>query len=93
MSFMVSLKDRRNSGKYTPTTDIFKKDLIKNNIEIPIEYDDWSDHRDGFRDNLRDGKMIKKAQIRYNPEAAIKRKERNKKQELLLKRREVRKKI
>jgi len=90
---MVSLKDRRNSGKYTPTTNISRKELIQNNIEIPIEYDDWQDHRDGMRDWYRDGKMIKKVQIKYhrwNSDYDIKRAALNNKQEKLLQRRKAR---
>jgi len=90
---MVSLKDRRNSGRYTPSTDISKKELIRNNIEIPIEYDDWNNYRDSFRDWYRDGKMIKKSINRkyaQENEYDIKRAARNNKQKRLLKIRRAR---
>lgn len=92
---MVSLKDRRDSGRYTPTTNISRKELIANNIEIPIEYDDWNDHRDGMRDWYRDGKMIKNTHRKYHGYISphdIKRAALNKKQKLLLKRRRAKQK-
>jgi hypothetical protein len=55
---VVSLKDRRNSGKYTPTATASPKELKEQNIEIPVEYDDWQDHRDGFRAWHRDNTQI-----------------------------------
>lgn len=92
---MISTKDRRNSGKYTPTTDISKKELLANNIEIPAEYDDWNNYRDGFRDWYRDGKMIKNSYKRkyhkYHSENDIKRTALNNKQKRLLKIRAARK--
>lgn len=88
---MVSLKDRRQSGRYTPKATIPPKELLAEGIEIPIEYDDWEDWRDGMRDHYRDGKMIKKIPPkRYNVTGQAKRELLNKKQELLLKRRNVR---
>jgi hypothetical protein len=88
---MVSLKDRRHSGRYTPRTNISRKELIANNIEIGIEYSDWRDHRDGFRDWYNDFKQIKIHPRCYKKrvygETLEKRIRMNKKQELLLKRR------
>jgi hypothetical protein len=89
---MVSLKDRRNSGKYTPTATAPPKELKKNNLEISVEYDDWQDHRDSFRDNYKDFKQIKKVKKPSHCERCIKRDKMNKKQELLLKRRAVKNK-
>jgi hypothetical protein len=85
---MASLKDRRNSGRYTPVATCTKKELLENNIEIPIEYDDWQDHRDGMRDWYRDAKMIKDITVKYHRrinDYDIKRIAFNKKQKQLLK--------
>jgi hypothetical protein len=48
---MVSKKDRRKSGWYTPTSTIKlnKKEIVEQCLEPQIEYDDWSNWRDGFR--------------------------------------------
>ncbi|MFA6089859.1 MAG: hypothetical protein WC755_08430 [Candidatus Woesearchaeota archaeon] len=56
---MVKRKDRRKSGWYTPVATCSKKELIKNNLIINEEYDDWKDFRDGMRDWFRDFKQIK----------------------------------
>jgi hypothetical protein len=91
---MKTSKDRRHSGRYTPTTNISRKELIANNIEIQNEYDDWNNYRDGFRDWYRDGKMIKSTKRQYHhifSDYDSKREKLNRKQELLLKRRRARK--
>ena len=88
---MVSKKDRKNSGRYTPVATISPKEAMANNIFINEEYDDWNDRRDGFRDWFRDFKMIKKHPRRsWASESQDKRERMNKKQELLLKRRKAR---
>jgi len=90
---MVSLKDRRNSGKYTPKATCSSKELKQNNLFIDEYYDDWEDHRDGSRDWFRDGKMIKVVPNYINSDSSfIKRVALNKKQEMLLRRRKARKK-
>jgi hypothetical protein len=63
---MVSLKDRRNSGRYTPTATASPKELKEENIEIPVEYDDWQDHRDGFRAWHKDNTQIVNIHKRKN---------------------------
>ena len=92
---MVSLKDRRQSGRYTPKATCSPKELKKENLFINEEYDDWQDHRDGFRDWFRDGKTIKNSiKRKYKrglTEHDIKRKKLNDKQKKLLQRRKVRK--
>lgn len=89
---MVSLKDRRQSGRYTPKATCNPKELKAAGIEIPTEYDDWSDHRDSMRDWYKDFKLIKKVTTTHyataNQELRIRM---NKKQELLQKRRQAKK--
>jgi len=91
---MVSIKDRRNSGRYTPKATCSPKELSENDLFIQTEYDDWRDHRDSFRDWYRDRKMIKDVKIKYHnyiTESDIKREAANKKQIMLIKRRKARK--
>lgn len=90
---MVTQKDRRKSGYYTPWTAISKKSLIENDLFIDSFYDEWSNYRDGFRNCFRDFKKIKKLDISYikfNDELYDKRIRMNRKQKKLLKRRKAR---
>lgn len=92
---MVTQKDRRKSGYYTPWTAISKNSLIENDLVIDSFYDEWSNYRDGFRDWLRDFKKIKKIDIGYrkfNDQLYDKRIRMNGKQKKLLKRRRAMKK-
>ena len=88
---MVTQKDRRKSGYYTPWISISKKALIENDLFIDSFYDEWDNYRDGFRDWHRDFKKIKKVDIGYrkfNDKLYDKRIRMNKKQKKFLKRRE-----
>jgi len=87
-------KLRRRSGYVTPRATVSKKDLLKNDLFINPFYDEWKNHRDGFRDWFGDFKKIKKLHRRhwiFNDELYEKRNQMNSKQEKLLKRRKVRK--
>lgn len=89
----MNKKDRKHSGRYTPKATISKKEIIENNIEIQIEYDDWNNYRDSFRDKYKDNKQIKAEEVKYRKyinENDIKRIKYNNKQKLLLKRRKAR---
>lgn len=91
---MVSKKDRRHSGYVSPRATIPFKDLIKYGLFINDFYDDWTDYRDGFRNWFEDFKLIKKikvGQFSYNPELVAKRLKMNRKQNLLLRRRKLKK--
>ena len=48
---MVSIKDKRKSGWVEPRSTIYakKKDIIDDCLEPEPYWDDWIDHRDGFR--------------------------------------------
>ncbi|HLD04450.1 MAG TPA: hypothetical protein VJG90_01910 [Candidatus Nanoarchaeia archaeon] len=89
---MAAKKDRRHSGYVTPQAVARFKDLVKYDLFIEPFYDDWQDHRDGFRDWFRDFKMIKRIHSRKwrNSELASKRIAMNLKQKRLLKRRKAR---
>lgn len=87
---MVSSKDKRHSGRYTPTATCSKKELIENNIEILIEYDDWKNYRDSMRDWFKDFKLIKHTRHSCACHPGI-RDRMNKKQEKLIERRRARK--
>jgi hypothetical protein len=89
---MATKKDRRSNGYYTPTATISPKD--QKELFINPEYDDWNDHRDGFRDWFRDFKLIKKAYKKrhYWSDLIEKRTRMNEKQEKLLQRRKAKKK-
>jgi len=91
---MVTKKDKRHSGYVTPRATVSFKDLKKYDLFINDFYDDWTDYRDGFRDWFKDFKLIKKikfGQFSYNPETVAKRLKMNKKQNILLRRRKLRK--
>lgn len=91
---MVTQKDRRKSGYYTPWAAISKKSLIENDLFIDSFYDDWDNYRDGFRDWFRDFKKIKKVDIGYrnfNDKLYDKRLRMNMKQKRLLQIRKARK--
>jgi hypothetical protein len=89
---MISSKDRKNSGRYTPKATCSPKELKENNIIINEEYDDWKDHRDSMRDKHRDYKIIKETVDPMHCHNCFKRHMMNIKQKKLLKRREARKK-
>ena len=92
---MVTKKDRRHSGYISPRATVSFRDLIKYDLFINDFYDDWTDYRDGFRDWFRDFKLIKKikpGQFSFNHELVIKRLNMNKKQKLLLRRRNFKEK-
>ena len=57
-----SRKDRTHSGWVYPrsTLKCTKQHLLDNCLDPQPFWDDWIDVRDGFRDGLRDGKMIKR---------------------------------
>jgi len=90
---MVSLKDRRHSGRYTPRATGSPKELIAADLFIKEEYSDWDNYRDSFRDWFKDFKLIKCIPFKYahylNNSYWEKRDLMNKKQELLLKRRKA----
>lgn len=51
----MNRKKRRHSGRYTPRIDsptMKHSDKHEDAIEPQIEYDDWIERRDGFRDIL-----------------------------------------
>jgi hypothetical protein len=86
-------KHKRHSGYVTPRSTIPIKDLIKYDLFINTFYDDWQDHRDGFRDWYKDFKTIKKINpsVKFsNDEMCEKRIRMNKKQKKLLIRRKSR---
>jgi hypothetical protein len=89
----MNKKDRRHSGWYTPKTDIPKKELIKYNLDIPLEYDDWNNYRDSYRDIYKDNKLIKDTihNYRLTYSYGIIRIKMNNKQKKLLARRKARK--
>lgn len=90
---MVTQKDRRKSGYYTPWTAISKKSLIENDLFIDSFYDEWNNYRDGFRDWFRDFKKIKKIDFSYkkfNEQIYDKRMHMNIKQKRLLQIRKAR---
>jgi hypothetical protein len=69
---MVTRKDRRRSGWYTPTSTIRlnKKEIIGQCLEPQPEYDEWTNWRDGFRgfSIYRDKTRLKPVKIRYGSE-------------------------
>lgn len=91
---MVTKKDRRKSGYVTPKATISKKDLMKYDLSISPEYNDWQDYRDSFRDWNSNFKTIKKVNPSvkfYNKEMYNKRIRMNKKQKKLQIRRKLKK--
>jgi len=62
---MVSLKDKRHSGRTSgmPTIKAPKKEIINNCLEPHEFYDDWGDYRDGFRAYHKDRTKIKDKDI------------------------------
>lgn len=49
--YRLTAKDRRHSGRVTPRIDQKGKisEMLENAENPEIYYDDWRDHRDGFR--------------------------------------------
>jgi len=93
---MVTQKDRRRNGYCTPRTTISKKSIIENDFFINPLYDDWSDYRDGLRNQFGDFKKVKKVFLGYrkfNKELFEKRMKMNKKQKRLLQIRKARSKV
>lgn len=91
---MVTQKDRRKSGCYTPWTAISKKSIMENDLFVDSVYDDWDDYRDGFRNWFRDYKKIKNIDVgfrKFNERLYDKRIQMNNKQRRLLKIRKARK--
>jgi hypothetical protein len=66
---MITKKDRKNSGKYTPELikprDMKFKEIIDEALEPNEEYDDWLNYRDGFRD--KKGRSRKEKEIKKFP--------------------------
>ena len=87
----MNKKKRRHSGWICPQATISKKEIFKNDLFIDMYYDDWEDHRDGFREWYKDFKKIKKIPSKkcYFSELTIKRIRMNAKQKRLLKRRDM----
>lgn len=67
------------------------KQLSEYDLFIAEEYDDWSNYRDGMRDWFGDNKLIKDTSNKFTFSHNEKRKQMNRKQELLLKRRKAKK--
>lgn len=91
---MVTKKDRRKSGYSTPKATIPKKDLIRFDLFINPEYDDWQNYRDSFRDWHSDFKKIKNVNSSvkfFNEKMYDNRIKMNLKQERLRKRRKAKK--
>ena len=89
---MVTKKDRRNSGYYTPLALVSNKELIKYDLFVNPVYDEWISSRDGFREWYRDFKLIKRIhRKRFDSELVAKRILMNLKQKKLLKIRQARK--
>ena len=91
---MVTTKDRRRSGYYTPVATVSRKELLEHDLFIQDCYDEWDNYRDGQRDGFGDFKSIKNVDLwcRYYPEENVQtRIQMNRKQEKLLQRRKVRK--
>jgi hypothetical protein len=91
---MHSKKDRRHNGYVSPRSMVSKEDLKRYGLFIDDFYDDWEDHRDGFREWFRDFKMIKNIKVgthAYDTERICKRLKMNRKQEKLLRIRKARK--
>ena len=91
---MVTQKDRRKSGYFTPWATISKKNIFENDLFIDTFYDEWNNYRDGFRDWFGDFKKIKKIDPSYrkfNELMYDKRMHMNMKQKRLLQIRKARK--
>ena len=89
---MLTEKDRRKSGHYTPRLTISWKAVIENDLFIDDFYNEWDNYRDGYRDWFRDFKKIKKLNPGFSDYCMYaKRMRMNAKQKRLLKRRKARK--
>ena len=64
---MVTKKDRRHDGWIYPNSTLRcpRQYIIDNCLEPTPYWDDWKEYRDGFRDNIKDWKKIKKAPLHY----------------------------
>lgn len=62
----TSKKDRRHSGWVYPHSTLRcpKQYIIDNCLEPEPYWNDWAEHRDGFRDWLNDGKKIKNVEYK-----------------------------
>lgn len=56
---MTSKKDRLRSGWYEPRTEVPTRVLDAEGIVVNLEYDEWSNYRDGWRSWHLDYKRIK----------------------------------
>ena len=92
--FMRKRWKRKSGWEYSyPTLNASKKYIIDNCLEPHKYYDDWNNYRDGCRDKLRDGKLIKKVNYFYlacNCEDCILRMDLNKRNKMLVQRRKRR---
>lgn len=86
----ISKKKRRHSGWVTPETTLKakRKWLIDNCLEPQPFYDEWKDHRDGFRDHNNRTKITSCPRCIEHYGFAVF----NKKNKRLIKRREAMKK-
>lgn len=53
--YKMNKKKRRHSGRYTPRVDsptMKHSEKIKDAVDPQVEYDDWINYRDGYRDKL-----------------------------------------
>ena len=91
---MLTEKDRRKSGYYTPRLTISWKAVIENDLFINDFYNEWDNYRDGYRDWFRDFKKIKKLNPGFSDCCMYtKRMRMNSKQERLLRIRKARKRV
>ncbi len=88
---MVTRKERRKSGYYTPQATVSRKSLIENDLVVDTIYDDWSNFRDGCRNWFRDFKKIKKVCTKFNKQLYEKRMRMNVKQRRMVMIRKARK--
>ena len=92
----MTKKDRRHSGRRAPHNILKakKQDIINECLEPQLHWDEWSDHRDGFRDWRSDNKKIKIMPVNeFNEEEHSKKEIMNRKLKKLLKIRKIRKRI
>ena len=60
----VNKKKRKHSGRYTPGLTVNPKDMIAEDLPYVLEYDDWNNYRDSYRDCAGDrSKILNKDQF------------------------------